>query len=409
MTSRSFEVLLGDRTVGWLAERDDGRIGFRFSDAYRSLEYRPVLSQSFEDDLERTYMSKLPGQLPAFFANLLFEGRLRGLIEANLGIADGDSLGLLVAVGHDLPGAVVVRASTTEAPLMDGATDCDDDRAVDGDFADGLRFSLAGVQLKFSMVGDNERLTLPAHGLLGSWIVKVGSSEYPGLAENEWAMLEWARRAGHSVPECRLYAREAIPAIQKYVPIGSNVFAIRRYDREREKRIHQEDFAQVIGLLPERKYDETYERLGMLIRAVAGDGAFEEFVRRLSFIIASANNDAHLKNWSLVYKDQMTPELAPLYDQVATVAWPRLDRRMALKFASARDFGRVNLDSFKRMARTAGADAEQVASIAKGHLALLREKWPRLLEMDVLPKDHIEPLREHWKRVPLLREVGALP
>jgi len=68
-----------------------------------------------------------------------------------------------------------------------------------------LRFSLAGVQLKFSAVMEaSGGLSIPAAGMGGSWIVKLPSARYKAVPENEFAMLELARRTGISVPENKL-------------------------------------------------------------------------------------------------------------------------------------------------------------------------------------------------------------
>lgn len=59
-----------------------------------------------------------------------------------------------------------------------------EDAAIDA----GWRFSLAGVQLKFSMKRDGDRLTMPGRDDRGEWIVKV-------------ALRELARRLGQPPEE----------------------------------------------------------------------------------------------------------------------------------------------------------------------------------------------------------------
>jgi serine/threonine-protein kinase HipA len=368
-----------------------------------------VLSQSFEDDLERIYWSRRPGHLPAFFANLLPEGPLRVLLERSLNLSEADDLGLLAAVGSDLPGALSLRSSDEPAALMGVPSETVvDDEGGSKNETEGLRFSLAGVQMKFSMIR-GDRFTLPAHDQRGDWIVKIGSNDYPGLVENEYAMLEWARCAGFDVPECLLVEADQIEAIRKYVPAETRALAIRRYDRDGMKRIHQEDFAQVTGSVPNLKYDFTYDQLAVLVRAIAGDEGYEELLRRLSLVIASGNNDAHLKNWSLLYLDGVTPSLAPLYDQVSTVAWPQVSRQLALKLGGARDPGRLSVDSFRRLARKAQADVERTVTIVRGTILRLREVWTQSQAHQVMHPAHIHALREHWIRAPFLRDIGELP
>ncbi len=377
MTGRSFDVLLSDRVVGLLSESAEGRIAFRFSDPYRRDPQRGVLSQSFEDDLERTYVGKAPGQLPAFFSNLLPEGRFREILEQNLGVQTGDDLGLLAAACDDLPGALGLRP-TTEALVL-GAIETAGESRGEREDAPGLRFSLAGVQLKFSMLRGTGRLTLPAHGQHGDWIVKVGTPEYPGLAENEYSIMEWARAGGFDVPDCELLTRDDVPQISRHVALGARVFAVRRFDRAGDRRLHQEDFMQVFGWPAERarKYGATYDALARTTQALLGESGCLELVRRLVLVIASANNDAHLKNWALLYGQPTRPQLAPVYDQVATVAWPQLDRRLAFKLAGVRAWPQVDLDSFGRLASRAGADPARTLAVVRETLARLLDAWRR--------------------------------
>ncbi|MGH9324100.1 MAG: type II toxin-antitoxin system HipA family toxin, partial [Vicinamibacteria bacterium] len=270
----------------------------------------------------------------------------------------------------------------------------------------GLRFSLAGVQLKFSMIRSGGRFSLPAHDSRGDWIVKIGDVEYPGLAENEYTMLSWSSAAGFDVPERFLLEPGDLPAIQKYLPQEGFVLAVRRYDRTVGGPIHQEDFAQMIG--SKKKYEGSYDQLGVVVRGLLGEDAFAEFVRRVVLTIAMGGNDAHLKNWSVVYRDERRPELAPLYDQVSTIAWPKLDRQLALKLAGARDFGRIGSDSIRRIAAKAGADPAAAVDAASRTLKGLRESWADVLEGGAMLSDPVEAIRDHWRRVPLLRESGEL-
>jgi serine/threonine-protein kinase HipA len=405
----SYSVWLGTLRVGYLSELKDGRWGFQFTPAYRAQDDRPVLGQTFEDNLERVYTGKRPGRLPAFFAHLLPEGQLRGVIVRSLGLEDPTDAELLASVSRDLPGAVrLVRSAATEL------TETHEETPADGEPASlpgALRFSLGGAQLKFSMLRHGERFTLPAHGDLGSWIVKIASTGYEGLAANEFAMLAWARSSGYDVPEAQLVGPDALGELRRWLEGDSHGLAVRRYDRDGSRRIHQEDFAQVIGVDPlsdgSEKYRQTYDNVVKLTNAIVGREGAEEMLLRIAFVVASGNADAHLKNWSLLYPDGIRAELAPLYDQVSTVAWPRLDRELALKFASSREFGRVRLESFAHLARQLSIDVEQMQHRVRDRVARIREAWPKAIEAG-LPEAHAVELRRHWTRVPLLRDVGGL-
>ena len=409
MDARHFRVFLADQYVGILGEQLDGRLAFRIDSGYLALSHRPVLSQSFEDDLTRTYWGRKAGELPAYFSNLLPEGRFRRVVEQSIRSRGEGDLGLLVALGSDLPGAVVL-AEMEEAELLDAPL-CDSDDDTPGREQLAFRFSLAGVQLKFSMVDHNGKLTIPAHGQGGNWLVKVGVPEYPGLAENEFSMLEWARDAGFEVPSCELRSVAAL-GLEKYGPPESNALAIRRYDREGNHRLHQEDFMQVFGRasdpMGKQKYMATFEELAAVVIGVLGDEGYNELIRRIALAVATGNNDSHLKNWSLLYRDPRRPVFSPLYDQVATVAWASLDRTLALKLAGSREFGRVTLDSFGTLARKCGMDPTQTQQLVRATLESLRVSWERRREALPLSREQRTILREHWEKVPLLRSTGPL-
>jgi serine/threonine-protein kinase HipA len=403
---RSLDVLLSGVLVGRLAEDGQGRVSFRIVDEYRQRPNRPVLSQSFEDDLLKVYRGRR-GELPAFFANLAPEGPLRDLIENSLQIPVGDELGLLQAVGEDLPGAVELRPG-----LGESAEDEGEDAEVPPELQEDhgqLRFSLAGVQLKFSVLREGESLTLPVRGQQGEWIVKLDSSRFPQVVENEYATLEWARAAGFPVPECSIEPASVLsPALRGYAGPEGRVFVIRRYDRVGGRRIHQEDFAQVTGLLPRLKYDHiTYEQLARTVFGIAGPEAYEDFIRRLAFVIASGNTDAHLKNWSLVYPDSINAELSPLYDQVCTIAWPELPPELALKLAGMKNLFQIEEKSFLKLAAKAGAEGDRTVSLLRSSLERIADAWSESAGRRLMPEPHVAALRAYWEKAPLLRRNAS--
>lgn len=404
---RTYDVRLASTRVGHLTETDNGRVAFRFFDDYKRSAPRPVLSQSFEDDLDRTYRSRRD-VLPPFFANLVPEGHLREVIEKSLGLTPGDTLALLAAVSTDLPGALEIVASDLSIEIDSNGADEEVPPKSDRSITDiELRFSLAGVQMKFSLVREHDRLTLAAHGGRGEWIVKLDSSRFPRVVQNEFAVLEWARASGFDVPACQLMPVTALPLpLREHAGDSAHVLAVSRYDRAGQRRIHQEDFAQVVGLPPSHKYDQiTYEQCAALVLNILGESGYHEFVARLVFMIASGNVDAHLKNWSLLYPDGVRPSLTPMYDQVATIAWPELPPKLALKFAGTRELLRIDERAFTRLAERSGGDPKKTASTVLATLDRIVGGWRSARIGDLLPDSHAAALRTYWLRAPLLKDV----
>lgn len=412
--SRRLEVRLHGHLVGHISELPDGGSEFRFADSYKELVPRPVLGQRLEDDLEKVWGSRKRQGLPDFFANLVPEGRLREVIEETTEVERGDDLALLSFVGEDLPGAVVVRAVVEqgslplEAPSPPHTPDAPDEL---DEPETALRFSVAGVQLKFSMLREAEKLVLPARHRGGEWLVKLDSLRFPALPENELSMLAWAHEAGFDVPEHHLHPVAEIEGFpRRLAPEATRVLAIRRYDRGPAGRVHQEDFAQAVGLPASKKYDQiTYEAMALLIRRFVDEDAVDELIRRLALVIACGNDDAHLKNWSLLYPDGIRAVWSPLYDQVATVAWPGQGRQLALNLAGVKEFHRIDRAAFERFAERAELEPRRVLEQVNETLDRLRQAWREIHGDLPLPASHAQALREHWERVPLLQAAGPLP
>ena len=412
--SRHLQVLLHGIEIGELSEMADGGTEFHFLEDYFDLVPRPVLGQKFEDDLKRNHRSRKRVVLPDFFANLVPEGRLRELIEKTTEVETGDDLALLAFVGGDLPGAV--SAGTFEGEELVSEQRSNSRLASDEDSVGGLRFSLAGVQLKLSMLREGEKLTLPVQDSAGNWIVKFDSPSFPNLPENEYSMLKWAAGAGFDVPEVHLHDLDDLDenaaflaTVRQLVEEGTKVLAVRRYDRADEGPIHQEDFAQAVGLPPDKKYEQVrHEDMAVLVRQLVDEAAVDEYIRRLVLIVATGNGDAHLKNWSLIYPDRVRAQWSPLYDQVATVAWSAPSRSLALKLGGIKDFGQIDRDAFDRLARRANIEIPRLHGLIAETLSRLRQTWDELAcDLPLLPA-HRDAIREHWRRVPLLRATGDL-
>jgi serine/threonine-protein kinase HipA len=328
------EVRLGDRAVGSITSLGGDRSIFAFADDYANDPQRPTLSLSFKSATGGLLRDQKSTQtrLQPFFSNLLPEGSLRDYLAERAGVKSSREFHLLWALGPDLPGAVMIATADGQAlpprnDLEEGEPPPRAEQAV-------LRFSLAGVQLKFSAVEKaSGGLTVPAKGVGGDWIVKLPSTRYAGVSENEFSMMTLARQVGIDVPEIQLLRLDQIERLPEGVGrLEGAAYAIKRFDRlETGERLHIEDFAQVFGVYPEEKYDRaSYRNIAQVIWRETGEAGLAEFIRRLVFNALIGNADMHLKNWSLLYRDGLNPTLAPAYDFVSTIAYIP-DEKAALK------------------------------------------------------------------------------
>jgi serine/threonine-protein kinase HipA len=163
--------------VGWWHHRlTNVQNLFALTDDYVNNAERPVLTLSLYDETGKLNISPIvkTSRVAPFFSNLLPEGPLREFVAQQAGVKSGRELPLLRVVGDDLPGAVVVRAEADGPPVEEAEEEI---RSLDE--SQPLRFSLAGVQMKFSAIGSPERgLTIPAEGRGGHWIVKLPGEQF---------------------------------------------------------------------------------------------------------------------------------------------------------------------------------------------------------------------------------------
>jgi serine/threonine-protein kinase HipA len=397
-------VLLGDVPVGKLERRRHGRTVFRLDEGYLTLPERPVLGRWFEDHLGPSFeYAERGNRLPPFFQNYLPEqdSGLRVLLARRAGVDRREELPLLAALGEDLPGALVVRA---EDAMPSDAQGDEPTPASPRSDEHALRFSLAGMQLKFSVMRRDDRFTLPVTGLGGRWIAKLPDRRFPRVPENEFSILSWAREVGISVPEFKLVEVAELEGLPTELHFSeSKSLVVRRFDRNEDgARIHQEDFAQVLNVRPRKKYEGFgYATLAKIVRRICGETDYHEFIRRLAFVIVSGNADAHLKNWSLIYPDGRRPRLSPAYDLVFTLGYPDTDSRLGLQLSREKAFSRITREHFERLAEKVGESPERTGEIVSETAARARETWGRVGPSLPLGPEIREALDQHLRMVAL--------
>jgi serine/threonine-protein kinase HipA len=394
----SLQVLLNDLKVGTIVRTPGDFNAFNFEDSYRATGGFPVLSLSFRSAGGglRKDPKPLARTLPAFFANLLPEDKLREAMEKHHAgnVRPGNDFDLLAALGTDLPGAVrVVQGDGTKGGI--------EDRSKDKPRA---RFSLAGVQMKLSVMkntGKGGGLTFPMGDEHGQYIAKFPSMVFPSVSENEYANLALAAAIGMEVPERELVEKsdfEGVPEEFNTLSEGK-VLLVRRFDRGAGgERIHIEDFAQVFGIYPSRKYEgAAYHDIASALGAAISPKAALEFMRRLALAAITGNGDMHLKNWSLIYRGNgLTPELAPVYDVLSTIPYIPTDT-MALSLGGERSFKALNAQRWKIFANRARLPEPAVLKAVAEVVERVNACWWSLPERAALPDNVLQRIDAHVK------------
>lgn len=402
------EVWLNQVRAGSITNLPYDRNLFVFDDAYVSNPNRPTLSLGFYDVQRNLITTPQEAQtkVPAFFSNLLPEGRLREYLANRGGVKEAREFFLLWLLGTDLPGAVMVQdAEGRPLPPVESS----ERRQQTTSSNEGvLRFSLAGVQLKFSAVGQpGKQLAIPAEGRGGYWIVKLPSPTFPQVAENEFSMMKFADEVGIEVAEVGLVPTNEIQGLPRELANDtSNSLYVKRFDRTSDgARIHIEDFNQLYEQFPANKYRNfSYGNMASDIWRILGEKGVVEFVQRLIFTAAIGNADMHLKNWSLIYRDGKTPQLAPAYDLVSTIQHSGFDDRLALSIAGEKDPMYLDVKLLERFAARAKVPSRLVTQTALETAERIVNKWSQIADDLPLDKKSREKINQQFKYVPITRQ-----
>ena len=360
----SLDVYLNDRKVGRLDD-ENGSLSFAYDEGYLADGVREPLSHALP--LRREPYSHVA--VEPVLSNLLPDDIIRTRLGEILQIPRENTFAFLKAIGGDCAGAVAFFPSgrTPAADTAGEFRELSDDEAgavLDNlekrplDIGEeGLRISGAGAQDKLIACVRDGRVLLPLNGTPSTHIIKTEIRNYPGSVENEWYSMSLAAACGLSVAESGIV-----------VIGGRRRFVSTRYDRMqadgRVKRLHQEDFCQMLGIDPKRKY-ETLGGPGIvasfrLLRELSVSAADTlEFIDRLIFNFLVGNGDAHGKNFSVLYKDGVAT-LAPMYDVMSTAVYPEVGRRMAMKIDDEYAFKWITIGKFVRMAEKIGVSEKMM-------------------------------------------------
>ncbi|MFE1102561.1 type II toxin-antitoxin system HipA family toxin [Nocardiopsis alba] len=389
-SDKYYAVLLHGGRIGTLCQKGD-YTSFLFNEDYLENLDRPILGLFFEENLRKPYASAL--RLPKWFSNLLPEGPLRQWIAEDRGVSLDREMELLAQVGHDLPGAVqVLPADGPDSGWTWTGSDVSPGQQEKEDGGSPWRFSLAGVALKFSMLAQGDRLTVPAVGERGDWLVKFPDYRFNDVPRNEYTMMRLAESVGIDVPPVRLVHRDELRDVPSRMWPNNEqwAYAVRRFDRADDTSrtlVHIEDFAQVRNKYPQQKYEGSFETVGAIAYRGRDALALQEVARRLAFSIIIGNGDAHLKNWSLIYRDKRVPTISPAYDLVSTVSYREKEdgpEDLGLKLCGGKRFDDIRLSFFDRFEariykRLGSSDAE-LAEVAFETAKGVRTNWPRFEE-----------------------------
>jgi serine/threonine-protein kinase HipA len=369
MNGRILDVRLDgfSEPIGKLSGEPSSNTTFKYEPTYLKIQNAiplslslPLTDEPYDDVLTRN-----------FFNNLLQErdAPLDRIMERE-GIVRDDIIGLLYHLGQDCAGAISVLpegAPPTKVPgdlttdylalsqqeLNDIIAALYNREPLPGELQDPS--PLAGVQSKISLTllpSQEFALPKPGTGAPTTHILKIPDRNHPKDAQLEVITLGLASICGMNVVKADLLKSNELEAI-----------CVPRYDRQFDQdgrivRLHQEDFAQALGLAASLKYErngKTGRKFDVLAIRQVLDKTIDPALSKSSFIQATifdlivGNVDAHAKNHALLYLTGGRAQLSPRYDILPTRLDPQFTDELSYNIGEAKTLNGLtlaDLDSF---------------------------------------------------------------
>jgi serine/threonine-protein kinase HipA len=395
--AKTLDVYLHSDFVGHLTQDNGGQMIFEYADSWLDRPGASPLSQSLPLRKERFSRNECRG----YFGGILPEESKREIIARNLGISARNDYAMLEQIGGECAGAVTFVPTGEPLPESDyryRTLSSEELAAVLRELPkrpllageEGIRLSLAGAQDKVAVRVDGDEISLPLGGAPSTHILKPGGDRFEGVVANEALCMKLAAAIG--IPTAKVEARTVE---------GMEYLLVERYDRIYRavpgqepvlERLHQEDFCQALGIVSEMKYQKeggpSLKQCFALVREVSTTPVIDlsRLLDEVIFNYLVGNNDAHGKNFSLLYRGigtgDMQVSLSPLYDSLSTVYYPEISRTMAMKLGGQYSSEKVMPPNFEQFAEEAGLARPMVRRRVLEVVEKIRSALPALEQVD---------------------------
>jgi len=365
--TKILDVYFYEKIIGKLVQDNHGDMSFTYLKEWVENPHATAISCSLPLQLEKFERKKCS----AFFEGILPEQNQRKTIARNLGISDKNDFSMLEKIGGECAGALSFMPvgeelniqnnsyyKLTDAELIKILKELPIKPLLAGER--GIRLSLAGVQDKLAVYVKNEKIFIPFNNTPSTHILKPAHGIYDDVIFNEYFCLTLAKKIGLQVAEVELKKTEDIYylLVKRYdrinIPVQGNYI----------RRVHQEDFCQALGVPSTKKYQNeegpSLKNCFNLIRSRSSMPVFDlnKLLDAVIFNYFIGNCDAHGKNFSLLYFDQL--QLAPLYDLVCTLYYEDIEKKMAMKLGGEYDINKIKPENFDKFSDEAGLARPEV-------------------------------------------------
>ena len=352
--------------VGTISGSDRTDARFCYSADYLSAAGTPI---SISLPVQEAPFS--PEQTACYFEGLLPEGFTRRTVAQWMHVDEANYLSILHGLGRECLGAIciseadeTVAASYEEINASQIRALAAEGVAKSSELVTQSHLSLTGASGKVGLYYDAPSQTwyLPRGTAPSTHIIKQSHVRLEALVSNEMLSLMTAKR-------CQLETPASFIVNTGYGKDSEVLFATQRYDRlfednnpaidflPRPYRLHQEDFAQALGIPSSEKYEKAprgyMKAMFDILRHYSADPVTDQLKLWdiIVFDYLIGNTDAHIKNFSLLYgKDLRSIRLAPAYDLISTTIYESSTREMSFYVGNALLIDEITESSFREAA-----------------------------------------------------------
>ena len=367
--NKGLDVYLYDHLVGQLWLDEKRRFVFQYDSEWIKKRnavplslHLPLRSDMYADDFSRP-----------FFSNLLPEAELKQIIARRLQISASNDFEMLNRIGGECAGAVSVLPAGFVPVVKPGYQRLNDEELhrIIGELPrrplmagiEGMRLSLAGAQNKLPVYMEGNDIFIASGNAPSTHILKPPIRDLEDTVENEAFCMMLAQKTGLPIPPVSI--RQGL----------DKCYFIQRYDRSRDKngnvaRVHQEDFCQALGFLPDQKYEgeggPSLENCFSLLQEKSISPAADRLMllRWSVFNVLIGNADAHAKNLAIIFTSR-GPRLAPFYDLICTQVYPDLTEKQAMKISGENRTGWIRQKHWEKLGESVGIKSSLILKTVK--------------------------------------------
>ena len=369
--------------VGQIQGTNSSDAVFSYDDSYVCSSNAHAISLN----LPLTKKEYAPDETKAFFDGLLPEGFTRQCVADSIHASSDDYISILRELGSECLGAIQIIDEEKGLPET-GYTPLSVQEVEELAREGAGKSAELVIKSHLSLTGASGKVGLYFDDATGKWfkpqglaasthIVKQSHVRYKSIVLNEQLCLLTAQKLGMEIPESFILRTQSDKSSDENI-----LFATRRFDRAFDfesktvdglrmpYRLHQEDFAQALGIKSADKYeknDEAYLRKMFYLIQKHSSNPLDDSLKlwkRTVFNFLIGNTDNHIKNSSLVYsKDLSSVHLAPFYDVVCTKLYESSTDEMSVSINGHRNINQITREDFEKEAEICGLGKKAAVNI----------------------------------------------